>query len=148
MGLGASEYALSEELRGKVLRWEQEFGALHLERRTGDEVVVPISDRTEITATFAELTDGTILEPGEWVTVSREKSGPLKIMIELPEQDAEITPGEILDEMEPTPSPSPSPTGTPIPAAIPTAPPAAIASPEPTVVPEDTPEEELPADEN
>lgn len=131
----AAGNASAEELRGKVLRWDQRFGALHLAVSTGDEVVVPISSGTKIEASFGELVDGKIFEPDELVTISREVvGGPITVSVETPAPDADIEPGDISDGMEatqetsPTASPSPEPTATADPE------PSSTADPEPLPV--------------
>ncbi len=147
IGAFALSSAFAEQLRGKVLRWEPEFGALHLEQSTGEEVVVPVSDATEISGAFGRLSDGQLFDAGEWVTVSREGNEPTKIAIERPDQQADITPGEIGDEMEtsppttPTPEPTPEPTAAPgvvapAPTPVPTTPPGSPPSPAPTATPD------------
>lgn len=137
----ASGGGIAEELRGIVLRWDQEFGALHLEQSTGDEAVVPISAETKVVAAFGNLTDGKIFEPGETVVVSREGGESILIVIEAPGQHTEITPGEIVDVTDGTPtsppvasSPSPEPATEAVPHA---AEPTSLEEPEEEGVPTD-----------
>jgi hypothetical protein len=111
--------AVAEELRGKVLRWEPDFGALHLERPTGEEVVVPVSGETEIAATYGDLADGTVFEAGERVIVSRDDAGPIRIKIEPPEPEAATEPGEKSAEPEATATPAEAPPSSPSPSPNP-----------------------------